>query len=80
MFQYWKSTQNGRHVPPSSDAAIDRMDQANHQYDLRRFRTALANHNLQAVRFLKARSFGLSKTTGACRASAMVLPMQWPAH
>ena len=57
FFQYWKSTQNGQHLPPASDAAIGKTDQANHQYDLSRFQTALANHNLPAVSFLKARAF-----------------------
>ena len=57
FFQYWKSTQNPLHTPPGSDAAIGKTDQANHQYDLRRFYTALANHNLPAVSFLKARAF-----------------------
>ena len=57
FFQYWKSTQNAGHLPPGSDAAIGKTDQANHQYDLSRFHTALANHNLPAVSFLKARAF-----------------------
>ena len=57
FFQYWKSTQNAQHLPPGSDAAIGKTDQANHQYDLSRFHTALANHNLPAVSFLKARAF-----------------------
>ncbi|MGF6731365.1 phospholipase C [Paraburkholderia youngii] len=57
FFQYWKSTQNAQHLPPSSDAAIGKLDQANHQYDLHRFYTAIAHHNLPAVSFLKARAF-----------------------
>ena len=57
FFQYWKSTQNAAHVPPVSDAGIGRTDQANHQYDLRRFHTALVNHNLPAVSFLKASAY-----------------------
>jgi len=32
-FQYYKSTANPKHLPPSSEAAIGRTDQANHQYD-----------------------------------------------
>jgi phospholipase C len=57
FFQYWKSTQNAGHLPPSSDANIGKTDQANHQYDLSRFATALANHNLPAVSILKARAY-----------------------
>ena len=57
FFQYWTSTQNPHHLPPGSNAAIGKSDQANHQYDLSRFYTALANHNLPAVSFLKARAF-----------------------
>ena len=33
-FEYYKSTANPKHLPPSSEAAIGRTDQANHQYDL----------------------------------------------
>ncbi len=57
FFQYWKSTQNAAHLPPSSDAAVGRTDQANHQYDLSRFHTALMNHNLPAVSFVKAGAY-----------------------
>ena len=53
-FQYYKSTSNPHHLPPSSPAAIGHTDQANHQYDLTSFDTALANNNLPAVSFLKA--------------------------
>ena len=35
-FQYYKSTANPKHLPPSSEAAIGHTDQANHQYDLSR--------------------------------------------
>jgi len=57
FFQYWKSTQNAAHLPPSSDANIGRTDRANHQYDLSRFHTALANNNLPAVSIVKANAF-----------------------
>ena len=53
-FQYYKSTSNPHHLPPSSPAAIGHTDQANHQYDLTSFDTALAKNNLPAVSFLKA--------------------------
>src|SRR6266567_5349750 len=32
-FQYYRSTANPKHLPPSSEAAIGHTDQANHQYD-----------------------------------------------
>ena len=52
-FQYYASTVNPHHLPPSSPAMIGRTDQANHQYDLADFSTALAANNLPAVTFLK---------------------------
>src|SRR5439155_6083821 len=33
-FQYYASTANPHHLPPSSVASIGKDDQANHQYDL----------------------------------------------
>jgi phospholipase C len=53
-FQYYKSTANPKHLPPSSEAAIGRTDQANHQYDLSDFSKTLQDGNLPAVSFLKA--------------------------
>jgi phospholipase C len=53
-FQYYASTSNPHHLPPSSDAMIGKTDQANHQYDLSSFDTALSQNNLPAVSFLKA--------------------------
>ncbi len=53
-FQYYRSTANEKHLPPSSVAAIGHTDQANHQYDLTDFDAALKAHNLPAVSFLKA--------------------------
>ncbi|WP_427889073.1 phospholipase C [Kribbella sp. GL6] len=53
-FQYYKSTANPKHLPPSSVAAIGHTDQANHQYDTSDFDAALAANNLPAVSFLKA--------------------------
>ena len=56
-FQYYQSTSNPKHLPPSSDAMIGQQDQANHQYDLPAFwRAADANH-LPSVSFLKAAAF-----------------------
>ncbi|MDX6357364.1 MAG: phospholipase, partial [Nocardioidaceae bacterium] len=56
-FQYFSSTANQMHLPPSSDAAIGHGDQANHQYDLRDFWTAANQGNLPAVSFLKAAGY-----------------------
>jgi phospholipase C len=54
-FQYFLSTSNPHHLPPSSVAMIGRTDQANHQYDLTDFQSALNAGNLPAVSFLKAK-------------------------
>lgn len=56
-FEYYKSTSNPHHLPPTSTALIGQTDQANHQYDLTDFYTALAAGNLPAVTFLKAKKF-----------------------
>jgi phospholipase C len=53
-FGYYQSTSNPHHLPPSSVRAIGRTDQANHNYDLTDFNTAIAAGNLPAVSFLKA--------------------------
>ncbi len=53
-FQYYKSTSNPKHLPPSSEAAIGHTDQANHQYDISNFYQTLAAGNMPAVSFLKA--------------------------
>jgi phospholipase C len=53
-FQYYKSTSNPQHLPPSSPKAIGQTDQANHEYDLSDFNTAVKNGNMPAVSFLKA--------------------------
>jgi len=52
-FQYYASTANPNHLPPSSVAAIGHTDQANHQYDMTYFFAALKADNLPAVSFLK---------------------------
>jgi phospholipase C len=56
-FEYYASTANPHHLAPSSGAMIGSTDQANHQYDLKDFDTALANGNLPSVSFLKAAAF-----------------------
>ena len=56
-FQYYRSTSNQHHLPPTSVRAIGRDDQANHQYDLKDFWAAAHAGNLPAVSFLKAGGF-----------------------
>jgi phospholipase C len=53
-FQYYRSTSNPHHLPPTSTRAIGHDDQANHQYDLDDFWAAAKANNLPAVSFLKA--------------------------
>jgi phospholipase C len=56
-FQYFASTANPQHLPPSSVAKIGQTDQANHQYDLTDFWAALDAGNMPAVSFLKAPAY-----------------------
>ncbi len=54
-FQFYASTANPRHLPPSSPWVIGtNADQANHQYDLSDFWTAVGNGYMPQVTFLKA--------------------------
>lgn len=54
-FQYWASTANPHHLPPSSPAMIGQTDQANHQYSINDLLNLVANGgSLPAVTFLKA--------------------------
>jgi phospholipase C len=56
-FQYYKQTSNPHHLPATSTAMIGQTDQANHQYDLADFFTALAAGNMPAVTYLKAAAY-----------------------
>ncbi|HET6151845.1 MAG TPA: alkaline phosphatase family protein [Marmoricola sp.] len=56
-FEYYKTTSNPHHLAPTSDAMIGHNDQANHQYDLTAFDTALDQGNLPAVSYLKAAAY-----------------------
>jgi phospholipase C len=56
-FQYYASTANPTHEPPTSIAMIGHQDQANHQYDLRDFFAAADHNNLPAVSYLKAADY-----------------------
>ncbi|UUT34511.1 phospholipase C [Microbacterium elymi] len=53
-FQYYPSTANPHHLPPTSVAMIGYDDRAHHQYDLTDFDAALTAGRLPAVSFLKA--------------------------
>jgi len=56
-FQYYKSTANPHHLPPSSAAQVGQADPANHNYDLADFFAAVAAGNLPAVSYLKAAAY-----------------------
>jgi phospholipase C len=55
--QYYRSTANPHHLPPTSVGAIGRQDRANHQYDLDDFWAAAKAGNLPAVSFVRARGY-----------------------
>jgi phospholipase C len=56
-FQYYASTANPDHLPPTSVALIGRQDPANHQYDMRDFWAATESGNMPAVSYLKAPAY-----------------------
>jgi phospholipase C len=56
-FQYYPSTANPKHLPPSSVKAIGQTDQANHQYDVTDFDASLKAGSMPAVSFLKAPAY-----------------------
>jgi len=56
-FQYFASTSNPNHLPPSSISMIGSTDRANHQYDIADFFAAVDNGNMPSVSFLKAARF-----------------------
>jgi phospholipase C len=56
-FQYYASTANPHHLPPTSVAMIGHTDQANHQYDLSDFWAAADAGKLPGVSFLKAAAY-----------------------
>ncbi len=53
-FQYYESTANPQHLPPTGPGMVGKQDQANHQYDLSDFWASIAVHNMPAVSYLKA--------------------------
>lgn len=52
-FQYYRSTSNPNHLPPSSVEKIGHNDRANHQYDIIDFWAAVKANNIPAVSFIK---------------------------
>jgi phospholipase C len=56
-FQFYASTANPQHLPPTSIDKIGRQDQANHQYDLADFWAAAGGGKMPAVSFLKAAAY-----------------------
>ncbi len=56
-FQYYKSTANPNHLPPTSVSKVGKTDQANHQYDLSDFWSAATTGYLPSVSFLKAAKY-----------------------
>ena len=52
-FQYFPSTANPKHLPPTSVEMVGRTDRANHLYDLTWFWRAADAGNLPAVAYLK---------------------------
>ncbi len=53
-FEYYKSTANTNHLPPTSVNMIGKTDQANHEYDLSDFWSAADSGHLPEVSYLKA--------------------------
>jgi phospholipase C len=53
-FEYYASTANPMHLPPTSVGMVGHQDQANHQYDTADFFAAADAGNLPAVSYLKA--------------------------
>ena len=56
-FEYFASTANPHHLPPTSTSMIGKTDQANHQYDLGDFWSAVDSNNMPAVSFVKAAKY-----------------------
>jgi phospholipase C len=56
-FEYYASTANRHHLPPTSVDMIGKTDQSNHQYDISNFWAATNSGNMPAVSFLKAAKY-----------------------
>lgn len=57
FFQYYASTANPMHTRPASISEIGHDGQANHNYDINDFFTAVSAGNFPAVNYLKAPAF-----------------------
>ena len=56
-FQYYASTANPMHLPPTSVQTVGHNDQANHQYDIADFWAAADAGNMPDVSYLKAPAY-----------------------
>jgi phospholipase C len=56
-FQYFASTANPQHLPPTSVPMVGKTDQANHLYDITWFWQAARAGHLPAVSFIKAPAY-----------------------
>ncbi len=56
-FQYYASTANPMHLPPTSVSMVGHNDQANHQYDMADFWAAANTGNMPSVSYLKAPAY-----------------------
>ena len=56
-FQYYNTTANPNHLPPTSVGMIGQTDQANHQYDVSDFWEAADSGNMPSVSFIKAPAY-----------------------
>ena len=56
-FEYYASTANPQHLPPTSVSMIGRQDQANHQYDVRDFWASAEAGDMSAVSYVKAPAY-----------------------
>jgi phospholipase C len=52
-FEYYKSTSNQHHLPPTSVAMVGRTDRANHNYDITDYFAAAETGHAPAVAFLR---------------------------
>lgn len=56
-FQYYRSTSNPDHLPPTSPKMVGKTDRANHIYDISDFWAAAKVGNVPAVSFFKAPAY-----------------------
>lgn len=56
-FQFYQSTSNPQHLPPSSPKMVGKTDQANHLYDISDFWAAAEKGNVPSVCFFKAPAY-----------------------